>query len=105
MIDWTALSAEDILKSLVNAPRVAGTWQYSDVTRGYQRHLLWHPQKGSQGWLDVASLWAGDDRKAWYGFYNFAGADERKFGPFPDRFAAAGAVDAFLEQDGWKLCR
>ncbi len=106
MIVWSAMTAEEILVAMESAPRVAGVWQYSEITRGYQRHLLWHPQKGSQAsWLDVASLWADGERKAWNGYYNFAGVGERKFGPFPDRFTAAAAVDAFLEQDGWKLCR
>lgn len=107
MIAWAGMSAEEILEALRAAPKVASVWQYSEVTRGYQRHILWHPQKGLQAsWLDVASLWAaGDDRQSWHGYYNFASAEERKFGPFPDRFAAAAAVDAFLEQDGWKLCR
>lgn len=106
MIDWATLTAEEVLVEVSKAPRVAGVWQYSDLTRGYQRRLLWHPDMGAKTtWLDVASLWALDDRRAWHGCYNFPNINKQEFGPFPDRFSAAAAVDAFLEKEGWKLCK
>ncbi len=107
LIDWSSLSAEDILKAINVAPRVASVWQYSEVTQGYNRHLLWHPKKGSQlTWLDVGSVWAsGANVEQWWGFANLGESNEQKFGPFHDRFQAADAVDNALELDGWKLCR
>ncbi len=104
VIDWSSLTAEDILDAVDAAPRVAGVWQRSEATQSYKRHLLWHPKKGSQvTWIDVGIVWASGDE--WWGFVNLGDAGEQKFGPFPDRFVTADAVDNALEKDGWKLCR
>ena len=106
-IDWTNYAAEDILSTVAGAPGVASVWQYSEITHGYQRHLLWHPKKGSQvTWISVGTLWSDETRNSWWGHYDFeTSCDELLLGPFPDRFAAATAVDAHLEQNGWKLCK
>ena len=106
-IDWSNLTAEDILSMVDKAPGVASVWKYSDTTRGYQRHLLWHPKKGSQStWVSVGTVWSNnDERKSWWGHYSFDSAEELRFGPFEDRFSAASAVDEYLEQGGWKLCK
>jgi len=104
VIDWLSLSAEDVLEAMSDAPRVASVWQYSDITRGYKRNLLWHPKKGSQvTWIDVGVVWSNGDN--WWGYTSMNETEERRFGPFPDRFKAAEAVDSWLVLDGWKLCK
>lgn len=108
VIDWSKLSAEEVFSVVKDSPRVASIWQYSDITRGYSRHLLWDPRKGCEvTWLTVASVWSSGDRKSWYASYAYDGNEYQReaLGPFADRFAAAEAMDAFLEKEGWKVCK
>jgi len=108
MIDWSKYTAEEALEILRQAPRVAGVWQYSDVTKGYARHLLWDVKKGTDpSWLIVSRIWCSGDKKMWYASYAYDGDEYQRqpLGPFSDRFAAASAADDFLEQKGWKVCK
>lgn len=109
MIDWSKLSAEEALAILKESPRIAGVWQYSDVTQGYARHLLWDAKKGDAvGWLTVSRVWSTkQSQKEWYASYAYDGDEyQRKaLGPFDNRFDAAAAVDEFLESNGWKVCK
>ena len=104
-IDWSSYSAEDVLSTVDAAPRVASVWKYSQTTSVYQRHMLWHPKKGSQStWITVGTVWSNDGWWGCCGGYDLD-EDDPRFGPFADRFAAASAVDVRLERDGWKLCK
>lgn len=107
MIDWSKFSAEETLKVLKDAPRIASTWRYSDITQGYARHLLWDGKKGDAAWLTVSRVWASGDRKTWWASYAYDGNEYQRqaLGPFSDRFEAAQAADSFLESDGWKVCK
>lgn len=106
-IDWSTLSAEATLEVLKDAPRVAGVWQYSDITQGYARRLLWDPKKGMDvTWLSVANVWTTRDRNEWYSNYAYDGNEfQNALGPFDTRFEAAKAVDDFLEKNGWKVIK
>lgn len=105
-IEWSALNAEDALKVLKESPRIAGVWRFSDITQGYSRNLLWDPKKGCDvSWLTVARLWRSSDN-AWYANYSYDGNDfQNSLGPYPDRFAAAAAIDMYLESNGWKVVK
>jgi hypothetical protein len=105
-IDWSSLKAEEALDCLKSSPRIAGVWRFSDITQGYSRHLLWDPKKGCDvSWLTVARVWVSGDH-GWYANYSYDGNDfQNSLGPFPDRFAAAAAIDERLESEGWKVVK
>lgn len=48
MVDWSALTPREILRSLAAAPRVAGPWEYEKRRSGHERlrRRLWHPENG-----------------------------------------------------------
>jgi len=107
MIDWSKYTADEALEILQNAPPIAGVWNYSDITKGYARHLLWDGKKGSgTTWLAVARIWMTGDKK-WYASYAYDGDEYQRqaMGPFDDRFEAAEAADAFLENEGWMVSK
>lgn len=106
VIDWFGLGPEKSLEELKGSPRIAGVWQYSEITKGYSRNLEWDPKKGDGvGWLTVANVWSNN--KQWYASYSYDGNEyqRRALGPFADRFEAARAADDFLESEGWMVCR
>lgn len=93
-IDWAERSAEECLRALREAPKVADVWcRVDDVPEpNYERrHAL--------GWIAASAFW-NDGRWVW----GAHGVGPGSCGTAADLPSAQSAADAALVAAGWRLC-
>jgi hypothetical protein len=96
-IDWSSLTAEEILAALKSAPGVMGPWIDDGNGDWHRDQKLPH----AEGFAAVESYSNGTVRAGLY----VTGINLRLGNDYASAEEAKAAVDARLVECGWKLCK